>query len=62
MRLTILFSGMKQVVEGTDLNEILGKLGTNIESVIVLKDKKVILEQDVSDGDEIELVNVISGG
>jgi len=62
MKLTILFAGKNITEEGRDLTDILGKIGTNMESIIVLKGGKVVLEEEVSDGDTIELVNVASGG
>jgi sulfur carrier protein ThiS len=62
MKLTILFGGKNITEEGQDLTDILGKIGTNTESIIVLKGGKVVLEEEVSDGDTIELVNVASGG
>jgi sulfur carrier protein ThiS len=37
-------------------------MGTNIESIIILKEGKMTLEEEISDGDTIELVNVASGG
>lgn len=62
MRVKVHFSGKTCEEEGQSLSEILEAMGTNIESVIILKDGKVTLEEEVSDGDTLELVNVASGG
>lgn len=48
--------------EGDTVEEILEQCGYTIESVIVLKEGRVILEEEVSDNDTIELLPVASGG
>lgn len=48
--------------EGETIEEIIEKCGYTIESVIVLKKGNVVLEEDIADGDTIEIVPVASGG
>lgn len=62
MRVSLLLNKKEMVKEGNTIEEIIEECGYTIESVIVLKEGKVILEEDVSDGDFIEVVPVASGG
>jgi sulfur carrier protein ThiS len=62
MRVRVHFSGRTCDEEGQNLSQILKAMGTNIESIIILKEGKMTLEEEISDGDTIELVNVASGG
>ncbi len=50
------------LTEGETIEEIIEKCGYTIESVIVLKKGNVVLEEDIADGDTIEIVPVASGG
>jgi sulfur carrier protein ThiS len=49
-------------LEGKTFQDILSQCQYTLEEVIVLKDGRVIIEEEVSDGDTIELVPVASGG
>lgn len=62
MRVNLLLNRKEMAKEGETIEEIIEECGYTIESVIVLKEGKVILEEDVSDGDFIEVVPVASGG
>lgn len=62
MRITILFNRETWTGEGKTLEEILEKCGYTIESVILLKEGKIILEEEILDKDTVELIPVASGG
>lgn len=49
-------------LEGKTLLDILSQCQYTIEEVILLKDGRVIIEEEVCDGDSIELLPVASGG
>lgn len=62
MRITILLNREARTEEGETLEEILKKCGHTIESVILLKEGKIILEEEILDKDTVELIPVASGG
>lgn len=46
-----------------DVKSLLKKLGLSSEEVIVIKNKKVLIEREkLKQDDEIEIIKVISGG
>jgi sulfur carrier protein ThiS len=62
MRVTVILNKNPQFAEGETIHEILEKCGYTIESVILLRENQVILEEEVSDDDIVELLPVASGG
>jgi sulfur carrier protein ThiS len=62
MRLNIQLRNKIITREGETVEEIIKKCGYPIEGVIVLREGNVILEEDISDEDTIEIVPVASGG
>lgn len=49
--------------EGTAVKDILKALGVNPETVITEKEGKLVsLEEEVANGEELRLINVVSGG
>lgn len=62
MRVNVFLNKTTVTKEGETVQEILEKCGYTIESVILLKEGRVILEEEVSDNDTIELLVVASGG
>ncbi|KYK35495.1 MAG: MoaD/ThiS family protein [Theionarchaea archaeon] len=62
MRVTLILSQEQENVQGETIEEILEKSGYTIESIILLKKGKVILEEEVSDQDTVEVMPVASGG
>lgn len=62
MRVTLILDRKNLAREGETIEKILKTCGYPIESVILLKEGKVILEEDISDDDTIEVVPVASGG
>jgi sulfur carrier protein ThiS len=62
MRVTMILNKNPRSAEGETIYEILEKCGYTIESVILLRENQVILEEEVSDDDIIELLPVASGG
>lgn len=62
MRVNVLYDGKTTEEEGKPLEEVLEKYGYTIEGVIFLKEGKVILREDISDEDTIEVMPVASGG
>ena len=62
MRLNIQLRNKVITREGETVEEIIKKCGYPIEGVIVLREGTVILEEDISDEDTIEIVPVASGG
>ncbi len=62
MRVTLIVSQEQKNVQGETIEEILEKGGYTIESVILLRKGKVILEEEVSDQDTVEVMPVASGG
>ncbi|MFB6088772.1 MAG: MoaD/ThiS family protein [Candidatus Aenigmatarchaeota archaeon] len=52
-----------EVEKNNKIEDVLDKAGINKETVIVKRDGKVIPpEEDVNDGDYLELIRIISGG
>lgn len=49
-------------LEGKTFLDILSQCQYTIEEVILLKDGQIIIEEEISDGDSIELLPVASGG
>ena len=62
MNVTVLVNRAPVTTKGDTIEDILEQCGYTIEGVIVLREGSVILEEEVSDGDTIELVPVASGG
>ncbi|MBU7018897.1 MAG: MoaD/ThiS family protein [Theionarchaea archaeon] len=62
MRLNIHVNKEKIVEEGENIEEILEKCGYTIESVIILRNGSIVIEEDVVNEDTIEVVPVASGG
>ncbi|HIK01671.1 TPA: MoaD/ThiS family protein [archaeon] len=52
-----------ELPEGATASDIFGKLGESSETYIIKRAKEVIIgEEPLSDGDELELIKIISGG
>ncbi len=62
MRVTVVVNRESQIITGETIEEILEQCGYTIESAIVLKNGEVIIEEDVTENDTIELIPVASGG
>ena len=62
MRVNIVVHKSETVEEGETIEHIVEKCGYPIESVILLKQGEIIIEEDVQDLDTIELIPVASGG
>lgn len=62
MNVTVVVNRKSQVLTGETVEEILEQCGYTIESVIVLKNGEVTLEEEVTENDTIELIPVASGG
>ena len=62
MKLVLKLRGELKEVEGRDIFEILSKVGFNIDSVILKRGSQIVVEQEVCDGDTLELIPVASGG
>ncbi|MGD2248355.1 MAG: hypothetical protein PVF58_08090 [Candidatus Methanofastidiosia archaeon] len=62
MKVTVTVENTTCTVKGETIEEILERSGYPIASVLVLKEGSVILAEDVSDNDCIELLPVASGG
>lgn len=62
MNLTVIVNKAPHIFEGENLEEILGKCGYSVESVILLREGKIIVEEDIMNGDTVEAVPVASGG
>ena len=62
MRVNILVNKEKIFEEGENIEEILEKCGYTIESVILLRDGNIVIEEDILNEDTIEVVPVASGG
>jgi thiamine biosynthesis protein ThiS len=59
----ILFENREINVEGKVVSDFLSTIGINPETVLVVRNKEVLLESDeLRQGDRLELVKVISGG
>jgi sulfur carrier protein ThiS len=62
MKVTVTVENTTCTVKGETIEEVLECSGYPIASVLVLKEGSVILAEDVSDNDCIELLPVASGG
>ena len=66
MKVRVRFEGREremEVREGTTVEELLERLGYDRESVLVRKGKKLIVEEEeLSEGDELEIIRVVTGG
>lgn len=62
MKLNLVVRRTTLVQEGETIEEILKKCGYTIESVILLKDGRAVLEEDIADDDTVEVMPVASGG
>ena len=62
MKLNLIVRRINLVQEGETIEEILKKCGYTIESVILLKKGKAVLEEDIVDDDTVEVMPVASGG
>ncbi|MEM3012099.1 MAG: MoaD/ThiS family protein [Candidatus Hadarchaeales archaeon] len=52
-----------EVGEGTTVEGLLEELGYDRESVLVRKGKKLVVEEErLSEGDELEILRVVTGG
>ncbi|MAF89601.1 MAG: MoaD/ThiS family protein [archaeon] len=52
-----------ELEEGATASEIFRKLGESSEAYIIKRAEEVIIgEEPLSDGDELELIKIISGG
>lgn len=62
MKITVTVENITRTVEGETIEDILKCAGYNIASVLLLKEGSIILAEDVSENDAIELLPVASGG
>jgi sulfur carrier protein ThiS len=70
MKVTIIFPSKNTpkmnsesiTMEGETIHHILTQCQYTIEEVIILREGQVVLEEEVSSGDTIELLPVASGG
>ncbi|MBU7038354.1 MAG: MoaD/ThiS family protein [Theionarchaea archaeon] len=62
MKVQITVDGKTNWIEGQSIEHILEQCGYPIESVILLKEGSVVVEDDISDHDAVELLPVASGG
>ncbi len=66
MKVRLLYDRKEKVVEvekGARVKDVLEKAGVNLETVIVKRGKEIVTEEEeVSSGDVIEAIRVISGG
>lgn len=52
-----------KITEDASVEDLLGKLEINPETVVVLKNKEVVPDfETVSAKDRIEIINIVSGG
>lgn len=52
-----------EVGEGTTVEGLLEELGYDRESVLVRKGKRLVVEEErLSEGDELEILRVVTGG
>ncbi len=52
-----------EVAEGTTVGRLLEELGYDRESVLVRKGKKLVVEEErLSEGEELEVLRVVTGG
>lgn len=53
----------KRLIKTVTLKELLNKLNISNESVILVKNNNIVLEDEtITDEDEVKLLSVISGG
>ena len=62
MKVKVKILGVERDLEEENFSKILEKIGYNIEGVIVKKNGKIVIEDEVENGDFIELIPVASGG
>jgi len=54
---------IKEIQEGTTIKNILDGEDISIETVVVKKNNKIVIEEDfLEDGDTVEVIKVIYGG
>lgn len=52
-----------EVGEGATVEDLLERLGYDRESVLVRRGKKLVVEEEkLSEGDELEILRVVTGG
>lgn len=65
MKVAVVVQGKKTEFDGNarTIVDVLSGMGINRETVIVRKGKSVVpAEEEIADGDEIELIKIFSGG
>ncbi len=66
MKIKIVRKEGKKIIElpeGARASDIFGKLGESSETYIIKRASDIIIgEEPLSDGDELELIKIISGG
>lgn len=65
MKVTVIAQGKRTEFDGDakTIIDVLSGMGINRETVIVRKGKSVVpAEEEIADGDEIELIKIFSGG
>lgn len=65
MKVTVMAQGKRTEFDGDakTIIDVLSGMGINRETVIVRKGKSVVpAEEEIADGDEIELIKIFSGG
>ena len=56
-------SGTYRLEAGSKISDLLEELGQNPEAVVTRRDGKIVPEADeLEDGDQIEVIPVVSGG
>lgn len=56
-------SGVHTISSGTRIADLLEEIDRNPETVVVKRNEKVVPEEEeLEDGDEIEVIPVVSGG
>lgn len=54
---------IKEIQEGTTIKKVLDGEDISIETVVVKKNDKIVIEEDfLEDGDTVEVIKVIYGG
>lgn len=63
MSVGVIIEGIKKTVKAKTVKEVLEKLNINLETVIVIKDNELVLEDEkLKDKDKIKLIPVVSNG
>jgi sulfur carrier protein len=66
MRITLVLDGKRKAMEaegGSRIGDLLRELGINRETVLVRRNREICVEEEeIEEGDEIEVIRAISGG